>query len=97
MSQHATSIRVLKKRSDRRLSECPFHTSQDFKKGDFVERQADKQARHLVSMVQGTMGLEAQAVDAQFLSAMLQKTRRRLLDMPKKRWLYSLRSQAKHR
>jgi hypothetical protein len=91
MSQHT----IRKPASKKSAAIHPLHTSQDFNKVDFVERQADKQARQLVSMVQGTMGLEAQAVDPEFLTVMLQKTRRRLLEMPKKRWLYSFRSQAK--
>lgn len=44
----------------------------------FVEKQAHYQAKRLVDMVQGTMGLEAQALDAASVSELVEKTRRKL-------------------
>src|SRR4051794_1905655 len=38
---------------------------------EYEEREAERKARRLVSMVQGTMGLESQAVDAAAVSRMV--------------------------
>jgi transcriptional regulator with XRE-family HTH domain len=46
---------------------------------DFVEEQAERQSRRLVGMVQGTMGLESQAVGAEEVARMERDARRRLL------------------
>ncbi len=54
---------------------------------DFVEKQAHYQAKRLVGMVQGTMGLEAQALDAATASKLVDKTRRKLANSSwKKLW-----------
>ena len=97
MSQYNTKLPYNRRLPSRRLDAGVVPASEDVKKRDFVERQAEKQARQLVSMLQGTMGLEAQALDQDFLEEMFQKARRRLLEMRKKRWLYSSRSPAKRR
>jgi transcriptional regulator with XRE-family HTH domain len=55
---------------------------------DFVEKQAHYQAKRLVGMVQGTMGLEAQALDASSASELVDKTRRKLANSSwKKLWV----------
>jgi transcriptional regulator with XRE-family HTH domain len=46
---------------------------------DLVEQQAERQSRRLVGMVQGTMGLESQAVQAEEVARMERDARRRLL------------------
>ena len=46
---------------------------------EILERQARKKAERLVGMVQGTSGLEAQAVSSQHVSQMITKTIRELL------------------
>lgn len=54
---------------------------------DFVEKQAHYQAKRLVGMVQGTMGLEAQSLDAASASELVDKTRRKLANSSwKKLW-----------
>jgi hypothetical protein len=50
-----------------------------------VKRQAERQARKVVGMVQGTMGLEAQAVDAEGVKAMVESSCQRLLNGPRKK------------
>jgi len=44
-----------------------------------LEQQAERKARRLVGMVQGTMGLEAQALDDHDFAQLVKKTSRRLL------------------
>ena len=46
---------------------------------DFAEQQAQKHARRLAGMVQGTMGLEAQGVDSDVVTSIEQNCSRRLL------------------
>jgi transcriptional regulator with XRE-family HTH domain len=55
---------------------------------DFVEQQVDRQARRLVGMVQGTMGLEAQGVNEEAASQMVKKTRHELLAGKRKQLWY---------
>jgi hypothetical protein len=50
-----------------------------------VKRQAERQARKVVEMVQGTMGLEAQAVDAEGVMALVESSCQRLLNGPRKK------------
>jgi predicted nucleic acid-binding protein len=60
---------------------------QEFDVTDFLENQAQQKAEKLVSMVQGTSGLEAQAVDAKTLKKMQQQTVHELLaGSPRKLW-----------
>lgn len=47
--------------------------------GEFLERQANEKAKRLVQMVQGTSGLEAQAVDDDALRQMTRQTVHELL------------------
>ena len=49
------------------------------------ERQARQKAQRLVGMVQGTMGLEGQAVDPGTLGEMFQQTMHELLAGPKRK------------
>jgi len=49
------------------------------------ERQARQKAQRLVGMLQGTMGLEGQAVDSGTLGEMLQQTMHELLAGPKRK------------
>ena len=55
---------------------------------DFIELQADRQARKLVGMVQGTMGLESQALDEPATASLVKKTKRRLLAGSKRKLWY---------
>jgi hypothetical protein len=50
-----------------------------------LEQQAERKARRLVGMVQGTMGLEAQALDENDVAQLVKKTARRLLTGSKRR------------
>jgi hypothetical protein len=52
---------------------------------EFRERQARHRAEQLVGMVQGTSGLEAQAVDPEALEQMIRRTTHELLAGPKRR------------
>lgn len=52
---------------------------------EFRERQAQTKAAQLVGMVQGTMGLEAQAVDAKTLATLTKRNATRLLAGPPRR------------
>src|SRR5712692_10055383 len=53
----------------------------------FMEQQAKQKAQRLVGMVQGTMGLEAQAVDRAVFQRMVNKTTHELLaGPPRKLW-----------
>lgn len=55
---------------------------------EFARRQAKHHARRLVRMMQGTMGLEAQAVSPDFLARMEEETSERLLNGSwKKLWV----------
>jgi hypothetical protein len=47
--------------------------------------QAARKARKLVSLVQGTLGLEGQAVDQKTLDAMIERTTHEMLNGPKRR------------
>jgi transcriptional regulator with XRE-family HTH domain len=51
----------------------------------FRERQAVQKARRLVGLVQGTSGLEAQAVDPAAVECMVQRTTHELLSGSKKK------------
>jgi transcriptional regulator with XRE-family HTH domain len=51
----------------------------------FVEDQARHQASRLVGMMQGTMGLEAQAVSPEFVARLEEDTTQRLLNGPRKK------------
>lgn len=51
----------------------------------FKERQAERKARRLVGLVQGTAGLEAQAGDASAVEGMVKRTPRELLSGSKRR------------
>jgi transcriptional regulator with XRE-family HTH domain len=55
---------------------------------DFLQRQADRQARKLVGMVQGTMGLESQALAEAAAASLVKKTKRRLLAGSKRKLWY---------
>jgi transcriptional regulator with XRE-family HTH domain len=57
-----------------------IQTAQEFRKARAVEK-----ATKLVNLVQGTMGLEAQAVNQQTLSDMIEQTTSELLAGPPKR------------
>ncbi len=46
---------------------------------DLKREQAERKARKLVSLVQGTSGLEGQAVDGQTLESMVERTTHELL------------------
>ncbi len=50
-----------------------------------LEQQAERKARRLVGMVQGTMGLEAQALDDNDIAQLIKKTSRRLLTGSRRR------------
>ena len=52
---------------------------------EFIKQQARWQAKRLVGMVQGTMGLEGQGVDAAYAEKLVEETTVRLLSGPKKR------------
>ena len=51
---------------------------------EFVARQAQKQARTIVYLTQGTMALESQAVSQDFMAEMVGDTTRKLLAGPKR-------------
>lgn len=51
----------------------------------FVQDQARHQARRLVGMMQGTMGLEAQAVSPEFVARLEEDATQRLLNGPRKK------------
>jgi transcriptional regulator with XRE-family HTH domain len=53
--------------------------------GDLKRDQAARKAKKLVDLVQGTSGLEGQAIDAKALDSMVKKTTRELLAGPKRR------------
>jgi transcriptional regulator with XRE-family HTH domain len=53
--------------------------------GRMKQEQAARKARKLVSLVQGTMGLEGQAVDQKTLDAMIERTTDEMLNGPKRR------------
>jgi transcriptional regulator with XRE-family HTH domain len=53
--------------------------------GRMKQEQAARKARKLVSLVQGTMGLEGQAVDQKTLDAMIERTTDEMLHGPKRR------------
>jgi transcriptional regulator with XRE-family HTH domain len=52
---------------------------------DFLHKQAAAKARRLIRMLQGTMALEAQAVDQGALNEMVEQTTRELLVGPGRR------------
>jgi transcriptional regulator with XRE-family HTH domain len=53
----------------------------------FLEKQAEEKARRIVAMVQGTSGLEAQAVDANTLDEMTRRTVHELMaGSPRRLW-----------
>ena len=55
--------------------------------GDFLERQATRKARRLSGIVQGTMGLESQAVNPGELNDMTRQTVHELLaGSPRRLW-----------
>lgn len=54
----------------------------------FLEEQAERQARKLVGMVQGTMGLEGQALAAKETAPLIKEMKRRLLAGPKRKLWY---------
>ncbi|MGD0516338.1 MAG: helix-turn-helix domain-containing protein [Thermoguttaceae bacterium] len=56
-----------------------LRVEEDLDVNEFRRRQALKKARRLNSMIQGTMGLESQAVDAHTLDEMLNRTVKDLL------------------
>jgi transcriptional regulator with XRE-family HTH domain len=51
----------------------------------FQEREAEKKARKLVGLVQGTMGLEAQGVSPRERDQMIRRTLHELMAGPKRR------------
>ena len=51
----------------------------------FKRQQAERKARRLVGFVQGTSGLEGQAVDDQAIRAMIEQTTHELLAGPERR------------
>ncbi len=55
---------------------------------DFIEQQAERQARRLVGMVRGTMGLEGQALAEEESLPLIKKTKRKLLGGPLKNLWY---------
>ncbi len=54
----------------------------------FLDQQAERQARKLVSMVQGTMGLESQALAAQKTAPLVRYMKRQLLAGPRSKLWY---------
>jgi transcriptional regulator with XRE-family HTH domain len=58
---------------------------EDLDAEEFRRRQALAKARRLVRIVQGTMGLESQAVDARTLHEMIERTTKDLLAGPRRR------------
>ena len=52
---------------------------------DFREQQAQKKSKGLISLLQGSSGLEGQAVDDQTLADMVQQTVHELLAGPKRK------------
>jgi transcriptional regulator with XRE-family HTH domain len=52
---------------------------------DLKRKQAEQKARKLVGLVQGTSGLEGQAVDAKAAKSMVKQTTRELLAGPKRK------------
>ena len=55
---------------------------------DFIDQQASRQARKLVGMVQGTMGLESQALANKAAAPLIKRTKRKLLAGSKKKLWY---------
>jgi transcriptional regulator with XRE-family HTH domain len=53
--------------------------------GRLRREQAERKARRLVSLVQGTSGLEGQAVDREAVEAMVEQTTHELLAGPKRK------------
>jgi transcriptional regulator with XRE-family HTH domain len=53
--------------------------------GRMKHEQAARKARKLVSLVQGSMGLEGQAVDQKTLDVMIERTTHEMLNGPKRR------------
>jgi hypothetical protein len=53
--------------------------------GRLRREQAERKARRLVALVQGTSGLEGQAVDPEAVEAMVERTTHELLAGPKRR------------
>ena len=62
-----------------------LRVKEDLDVNEFRRRQAVEKARRLNSMIQGTMGLESQAVDGPTLEALLLRTVQDLLDGPRRR------------
>jgi hypothetical protein len=52
---------------------------------EFLEQQAQKKARYLVGMVQGTMGLEGQGVEPSEVERLVRQTTRKLLSGSKRK------------
>jgi len=52
--------------------------------GTFVAQQAEKKAKYLVGMVQGTMSLEAQGLPQRELDRMIEETKNELIRQPKR-------------
>jgi Na+/serine symporter len=52
---------------------------------DVLRDQAEKQAKRVVGMVQGTMGLEAQGVDEEGVATLVEHSQKRLLEGPRKK------------
>ena len=52
----------------------------------YREKQAEEKARKIVQMVQGTSGLEGQAVDKECLRRMVDRTKQELLQASRKLW-----------
>ena len=52
----------------------------------YRQKQAEQKARELVRMVQGTSGLEAQAVDETAMRRMIDRTKQELLRSKRKLW-----------
>lgn len=53
---------------------------------ELARKQARSKAKHLVRLVQGTSGLEGQAVDQQELEAMVARTTEKLLRAKRRLW-----------
>jgi transcriptional regulator with XRE-family HTH domain len=94
-AQPSTSIHNLAALADALGVPVQFHATKrrfavEFRPTDvkaFVEKQAHCQAKRLVGMVQGAMGLEAQAIDAASASRLVDQTCRKLVNGPwKKLW-----------
>jgi hypothetical protein len=58
---------------------------------EMIEREASRRAKRIVSLVQGTMGLEAQGLEEEQLSGMYEKAFLKLIHGPRRRiWQHDI-------